>query len=69
MRLIGAVGAFLGVLPVLVVFTRAELTAALRDAGFTVESEWQPGKGKAVFIIARKPLYRAVRGDASLHPW
>ncbi|RVU39495.1 class I SAM-dependent methyltransferase [Hwanghaeella grinnelliae] len=56
LRIIGPVGSFLGVFPVLAIFTRADFLSSIREAGFAIEEEWQPGKGKAVFIIARKPI-------------
>ena len=40
---------------VLSVFTAKELEASLTDAGFEIDRRWQPSKGKAVFIGARKP--------------
>ncbi len=37
------------------VFTRKELQAGMTDAGFKIDHQWQPpGKGKAVFIVAKK---------------
>lgn len=56
LRIVAPVGAVLGVFPVLAIFKRAELTASIRAAGYLIETEWQPGKGKAVFIVARKPV-------------
>ena len=32
-----------------------ELVASLTDAGFEIDHQWHPGKGKAVFIVAKKP--------------
>jgi ubiquinone/menaquinone biosynthesis C-methylase UbiE len=52
--LILPVGAFLGAIPQVKVFTRNELEASLSDAGFEIDHAWQPGKGKAVFIVAKK---------------
>uniref|UniRef100_A0A7S3YDG3 Methyltransferase domain-containing protein n=1 Tax=Heterosigma akashiwo TaxID=2829 RepID=A0A7S3YDG3_HETAK len=46
---------FLGVLPELNIFTKAELTQSMEQAGFTIEGEFQSGKDKAaVFLVARK---------------
>lgn len=57
MRLLGAVaplGRVLGLLPTLAVMSRGELLDSMRRAGFAIEHDWQPGRGKAVFIAARK---------------
>lgn len=55
MKLFAPLGRRLGLLPMLRVFTVAELVEMITAAGFEVEHQWQPGKGKAVFIMARKP--------------
>ncbi len=36
------------------VFTTKDLVSDLENAGFSIEHQWQSGKGKAVFIVARK---------------
>ena len=51
-KLIAPLGKALGLLPQLDVMT-AELVASLTGAGFAIEQQWQPGRGKAVFIVAR----------------
>ena len=48
------VGRRLGFFPYVKSFTRPMLTGSMRAAGFTIVEEWQPGKNKAVFIVARK---------------
>ena len=53
-KYIGPIGAFLGVIPMVQVFTRRELEDSLTGAGFALDHQWQPGKGKAVFIVAKK---------------
>ena len=53
-KLIAPVGKFLGLMPLVRVFTTGELVASLTDAGFEIDHQWQPGKGKAVFIVAKK---------------
>jgi ubiquinone/menaquinone biosynthesis C-methylase UbiE len=53
-KLIGPLGAALGLIPRVQVFTRAELEALITEAGFVIEEAWQPGKNKGVFAIARK---------------
>jgi ubiquinone/menaquinone biosynthesis C-methylase UbiE len=55
-RFIAPVGHFLGLLPLLKVFTVQDLVDSLSGAGFVIDHQWQPSKGKAVFIVARKPL-------------
>lgn len=53
-KLIASIGTFLGLMPVVKVFTTQELTSSLTDAGLRIDYQWQPGKGKAVFIVATK---------------
>jgi 2-polyprenyl-3-methyl-5-hydroxy-6-metoxy-1,4-benzoquinol methylase len=53
-KLIAPIGRFLGLLPLVEVFTKKELEDDLTDAGFQIDYQWQPGKGKAVFIVAKK---------------
>jgi len=53
-KLIAPIGKILGLLPVLNVFTAKELADSITDAGFKIDHQWQPGKGKAVFIVAKK---------------
>ena len=52
---IGPIGRRLGLLPIIHVFTVAQLKNALLQAGFQIDYEWQPKKNKAVFIVAKKP--------------
>ena len=53
-KLIGPIGELLGLMPPVKVFTEKELERSLTGAGFQIAYRWQPGTGKAVFIIARK---------------
>jgi ubiquinone/menaquinone biosynthesis C-methylase UbiE len=53
-KLIAPIGNFLGLLPLIKVFTRKELEDSLTAAGFEIDYQWQPGKGKGVFIVAKK---------------
>jgi len=55
MRFILPVGRLLGLIPLVNVFTTKELEASLTGAGFQIDYQWQPGKGKAVFIVAKRP--------------
>ena len=54
MKFIGPVGRALGLMPLVRVFTPDELAASLAEAGYAIDHRWQPGRGKAVFIVARK---------------
>ncbi|MDJ0655204.1 MAG: methyltransferase domain-containing protein [Xanthomonadales bacterium] len=54
-KLVGPVGHFFGVIPMVKVFTRKELDDSLSNAGFTIEHAWQPERKQGVFIVARKP--------------
>ncbi|RMF21950.1 MAG: class I SAM-dependent methyltransferase [Cyanobacteria bacterium J083] len=53
-KIIAPIGRFLGFFPLVKVFTVKELADSLTDAGFALDYQWQPGKGKAVFIVAKK---------------
>jgi ubiquinone/menaquinone biosynthesis C-methylase UbiE len=53
-KLIAPLARVLGVLPMLSVFTREELLASIARAGLVIEHESLPGKGKSVFVVARK---------------
>ncbi len=53
-RAIVPVGRFLRLIPVVRVFTARELESSLTRAGFSIEHVWQPGKNKALFIVAKK---------------
>lgn len=49
------IGMFLRQMPFVGVFTTDELVTSLISAGFAIDHQWTPGKGKAVFIAAKKP--------------
>ncbi len=53
-KVIAPIGGFFGLLPLVKVFTMKELEDSLTDAGFEIDYQWQPGKGKAVVIVAKK---------------
>ncbi len=53
-RVIAPVGRFLGLLPLVRIFRVKELENSLTAAGFAIDHQWQPAKGKAVFIVAKK---------------
>jgi ubiquinone/menaquinone biosynthesis C-methylase UbiE len=48
------IGRFLGLMPLVKIFTTQELVDSLTKGGFEIDYKWQPGKNKAVFIVARK---------------
>ena len=53
-KVIASIGKFFRLIPLVKVFTTQELEDSLTDAGFTLDHQWNPGKGKAVFIVAKK---------------
>ena len=53
-KIIAPIGKFFGLMPSVKVFTTKELEHSLADADFEIDYQWQPGKGKAVFIVAKK---------------
>ncbi len=55
LKLIAPIGQFLGFLPFVQVLTAQELADSLNQAGFELDYQWQPSKGKAVFIVAKRP--------------
>lgn len=44
-----------GLVPPLAVFTPGALRTAIEARGFTIETAWQPRRGAALFLIARRP--------------
>ena len=53
-KIIIPVGKFFRLIPLVNVFTTEELVGSLTGAGFTIDHQWSPGKGKAVFIVGKK---------------
>jgi len=53
-KFVAPIGEFFGLMPLVKVFTTKELEGSLTDAGFEIDYQWQPGKGKSVFIVAKK---------------
>ena len=57
-KLIAPIGKFLGVFPLVKVFTTQDLEASLAAGGFAIDHHWRPGTGKSafksVFIVAKK---------------
>lgn len=56
LKLIAPVGRFLGLLPILKVFTIKELTENVVKRGFEIEQQWPAPDGLTAFIIAKKPV-------------
>jgi ubiquinone/menaquinone biosynthesis C-methylase UbiE len=54
LKVILPIGRFFGLLPLVTFFTADDLVNSLTDAGFQIDHRWQPGKDKAVFIVAKK---------------
>lgn len=53
-KLVVPIGKLFGVMPSVEVFTTTELEASLTNADFEIDYQWQPARGKAVFIVAKK---------------
>lgn len=56
LRWVLPVVSFTGLIPKVKVFKQSDLNEALVKAGFEIEHHWQPGKNKAVFVVARKSV-------------
>jgi ubiquinone/menaquinone biosynthesis C-methylase UbiE len=54
-RYVVPLGMFFGGMSYVNVFTTEQLVQSVAGAGFEIHHQWQPGKGKAVFIVAKKP--------------
>jgi SAM-dependent methyltransferase len=64
-KLIAPIGKALGLFPLVRVFTVKDLETSLIDAGFAIDTQWQPGdyqspigNAKILFIVAKKPEQR-----------
>lgn len=53
-KIVGPIGMFFGLIPLVRIFTVKELQDSLTNAGFEIDHHWQPGKGKSVFVVAKK---------------
>lgn len=53
-KVIAPIGRFLGLIPLVRVFTSQELVSSLTNAEFEIDYQWRPGKGIAVFMVAKK---------------
>jgi len=54
LKIVSKTGSFLGVIPLLEIFTLDELKSSLVNAGFDIEYSWQPSRNKTAFIVAKK---------------
>ena len=54
-KFIAPIGNFLRLIPMVRVFTTKDLEESLIKTGFEIDYRWQPEKGKAIFIVAKKP--------------
>ena len=54
-KFIGPIGRFLGLMPMVKVFTKQNLADSLIRAGFEIDHRSEPGKSLVVFIVAKKP--------------
>ncbi|MEM8753406.1 MAG: class I SAM-dependent methyltransferase [Pseudomonadota bacterium] len=54
-RWIGPIGKALGLLPYVAVFKDDDLVRSMTEAGFAIERRWRPGRGRGLFLVARKP--------------
>lgn len=53
--LVAPVGRLLGLIPYVAFFGAREFRKTLLRHGFVIEREWQPGAGRTLFVVARKP--------------
>ena len=53
-KVIAPIGRFLGLMPLVNVFTSKELQDSFAAAGFEIDYQWQPGEGKTIFMVAKK---------------
>lgn len=53
-KYVAPIGRLFGLLPLVKVFTPKELEESIVKAGFSIDHYWQPGEGKAVFMVAKK---------------
>jgi ubiquinone/menaquinone biosynthesis C-methylase UbiE len=53
-KYIAPIGKAIGLMPLVKVFNVPDLVASLTNCGFAIDYQWQPGKGKAAFIVAKK---------------
>jgi len=54
LSLVAPIGRYLGLIPLVKVFTTQELVDSLTEGSFEIDYQWQPGKNQAVFIVAKR---------------
>ncbi|MDX1405794.1 MAG: class I SAM-dependent methyltransferase [Woeseiaceae bacterium] len=54
-KYIAPIGRFLGLMPLVRIFTADALRVSMVTAGFTIDHDYQPEKSHAVFLVAKKP--------------
>ncbi|MGK7910661.1 MAG: class I SAM-dependent methyltransferase [Synechococcus sp.] len=54
-KLVAPIIGVFGLIPKVSVITEKELSENLTDSSFEIDYQWTPGKGKATFIVAKKP--------------
>jgi len=54
LRALAPLGRVIGLLPPFRIFSAEELLRAFVDAGFTITQQWNPGRNKAIFVVAAK---------------
>ena len=54
-KVIAPIGRLFGLIPRVEFFSREDLETSLTAGGFEIDYQWHPGKGKALFVVARKP--------------
>lgn len=54
LKIVASLGRFIGLMPTVKFFTSRELEECLVRSAFRIDYQWQPGKSRAVFIIAVK---------------
>lgn len=54
-KVIAPVGHWLGLLPLVKIFSEKDLKNSLIGNGFEIEQDWRPEKSPSVFVVAKKP--------------
>ena len=54
-KYVAPIGRFIGLMPLVKIFTTQELLDSLTAAGFEIDHQWEQGKRIAVFVVAKKP--------------
>ena len=54
-KYVGPIGRFLGLIPLVRVFSSADLRTSMTAAGFGIDYDYKPEKSHALFLVAKKP--------------